>query len=68
MRLLVGDDHIHIVDAAQTMVCDAQQAVRIRGQVNSSHIRALVGDQIEKTRILMGEAVMVLPPDNGCDK
>ena len=41
-----------------------EQAVAIRGQVDTHDFGALVGNNIKETRILVGEAIMVLSPDN----
>jgi len=44
------------------MVRDAEQAVRVGRQVDANHVGALVGDDIKKARVLMGEAVVILSP------
>ena len=64
MRLLVGDDHIDIVAASQTVIGNRQQAVRIGRQIDARHARTLVGDDIQKAGILVCEAVVILPPDS----
>ena len=51
--------------AAQAMIRDGQQAVGIRRQINTNDLSFLVYDVIDESRILMGEAVVVLPPDMG---
>ena len=63
MRLFVGDDHVDIVRAAQAVVRHAEQAVRIGRKIDARDLGALVRDDIEKARILMREAVVILPPD-----
>ena len=68
MRLLVGDDHVDVVGAAQAVVGDAQQAVGVGRQIDARHPRALVGDHVDEARVLMGEAVMILTPDGGADE
>src|SRR5580692_244321 len=68
MGLLVSDDHIHVVNAPQTMVSRAQQAIHVRGQVNAGYRRTLVRHDVQKTRILMREAVVVLAPNGGGDE
>ena len=62
-RLLSGDDQVDVVAAAQTMIRDRQQAICIGWQIDTDDIGFLIRDVIDKTRILMGEAVMVLSPD-----
>ena len=68
MRLLVGDDHVDVVFAAQAVIRHAQQAVGVGRQIDARDIGALVADHVEKAGILMGEAVVVLPPDERSDQ
>jgi len=63
--VLPGDDHVHVVAAPQAVVCDRQEAVRVRWQVDADDIGLLVDHVVEKARILVREAVMVLLPDVG---
>ena len=63
VHLLVGDDDVDVVDAVEAMVGDRQQAVGVRRQVDAHHVGALVGDHVEEARVLVGEAVVVLSPD-----
>ena len=62
-RLLPGDHDVDVVAAAQAVVGDRQQAVRIRRQIDAHDFRLLVDDVVDEARILMAEAVVVLPPD-----
>src|SRR6185437_12591016 len=57
-----GNDHIDVMSTAQTMVHDRKQTIGIRWQINSDNLRLFVDDVVDKTRILMSEAVVVLPP------
>ena len=41
-----------------------KQAVAVGGEVDADNLGALVGDDIQEARILVGEAVVVLAPDN----
>jgi hypothetical protein len=61
-RLLAGDDHVHVVTAAKAVVGDREQAVRVRGQVDTDDLRLLVHDVVDEAGILVREAVVVLPP------
>ena len=61
--LFAGDDHIHIIAAAQAMVGDREQAVGIRRQIDANDVGFLVHDMIDEAGILMGEAIVILPPD-----
>src|SRR5439155_23576103 len=60
--LLVGHNHIDIAGASQAMVGDGKEAVSIWWKIDAYHFRTLVGDDIQKPRILVGETVMVLSP------
>ena len=62
-RLLAGDDHVDVVAAAQTVVRHREQRVRVGRQVHADDIGGLVGDHVDESRVLMTEAVVVLPPD-----
>ena len=61
--LLAGDDHVDVVAAAQAVVGDREQRVRVGRQVDADHLRLLVDDVVDEARVLMREAVVVLPPD-----
>ncbi len=61
--LLVGYDHVDIVLALQAVVRDRQQRVHVGRQIDAGDGRALVHDHVEEARILVGEPVVVLPPD-----
>src|SRR5215469_7878166 len=66
--LLVADDHVHIILAAQTVISDGEKAVHIGWQIDASDIGALVDYYIEKSRVLVREAVVVLPPYGRSDQ
>ena len=63
LRLLAGDDQIDVVAAAQAMIGDRQQAVRIGRQIDAHDVGLLVGDMIDEAGILVGKAVVILAPD-----
>ena len=67
-RLLPGDDHIHVMPAAQTMIRHREQAIRVRRQIHANHVSFLVHYVIDESRVLMGEAVVVLPPHVRCQQ
>src|SRR6266581_3530400 len=60
--LLVRHDHVDVVGAPETVVGHAEQRIRIGRQVDATHIGALVQDQVDESRILVREAVVVLAP------
>ena len=62
-RLLARDDHVHVIPAAQAVVDDRKQRVRIRRQIDPHDGGLLVRNMADEAGILMAEPVMVLPPD-----
>ena len=60
-----GDDDVDVVAAAQAVVEDRQQAVRVGRQVDADDAGFLVDDVVEEAGVLVGEAVVVLLPDVG---
>ncbi|CRK12876.1 hypothetical protein BN1723_009833, partial [Verticillium longisporum] len=63
--LLVGDDDVDVVGRGEAVVHDGQQAVAVGRQVDAHHVGRLVDDRVEEARVLVGEAVVVLAPDDG---
>ena len=62
-RLLAGDDHVDVVAAAQAVVGDRQERVRVGRQVDADDLRLLVHDVVDEAGVLVREAVVVLAPD-----
>src|SRR6267143_2079785 len=50
------------------MVSDGQQAVGIRWQVDAHNVGALIGYHVEKSRVLVGESIVILPPNQASDQ
>ena len=50
------------------MVSYTKKRVCIRRQIDADDLRLLVYDMVNKTRVLVTEPVMVLPPDMGCEE
>jgi hypothetical protein len=63
--LFAGDDDIHVAAAPQAVVRHREQRVRIWGQIDADDFSLLVYDVIDEAWVLMGEAVVILPPDMG---
>src|SRR6516162_5174026 len=61
--LLARDDDVHVVAAAQTVVGNAEKAVGIRREVDADDLGLFVDNMINETRVLVTEAVVILPPD-----
>ena len=61
--LLAGNDQVDVVAAAKAVVGDREQTVRIRRQINADDIGLLARDMIDEAGVLMGEAIVILPPD-----
>ena len=51
------------MSAAQAVIDHRQQAVGIRWQIDAHDLGLLVDDVVDKSGVLMGEAVVVLAPD-----
>ena len=60
--LLAGDDDVDVVAAAQAVVGDRQQGVGVRRQVDPDDLGLLVHHVVDEAGVLVGEAVVVLPP------
>src|SRR5207248_7869780 len=65
VRLLVCDNDVDVVGAAQAVGRDRQQAVRVGRQVDARDTRALIGNDIQEPWILVCETVVILPPNGG---
>ena len=63
LRLLAGHDHVDVVAAAEAVVGHAQQRVGVGRQIDANHLRLLVDHVVDEARVLVAEAVVVLPPD-----
>jgi len=57
--------YIHVVAAPQAVIKDRQQAVPIGWQIHPHNIGFLVDDMVDKTGVLVREAVVILLPDMG---
>ena len=57
--LLIGDDDVDVVDAAEAVVHGAEQAVAVWWEVDPNNFWALVRDDIKEAGILVGEAVVI---------
>ena len=63
LGLFAGNDQVDVVPAAKTVIGDREQAVRVGRQIDAHDVGLLARDVIDEARILMGEAVVILPPD-----
>ena len=61
--LLAGDDDVDVVAAAQAVVGHREQRVGVRRQIDADDLGLLVDHVIDEARVLVAEAVVVLPPD-----
>ena len=60
--LFAGDDQVHVIAAAQAMVGDGEQCIRVRRQIDAHHLSFFIHHMIDKSRVLMTEAVVILAP------
>ena len=56
---------VDVVQAAQAVIQDRQEAVGVGRQVNTHHLGLLVDHVVEESGILVREAVVILLPDVG---
>ena len=61
--MLAGDDDVDVVAAAQAVIGDRQQRIRVGRQIDAHDVGLLVHHVIDEAGILVGEAVVILPPD-----
>jgi hypothetical protein len=61
--MLARHDHVDVVPAAQAVIHHRKQAIGVGRQINPHDFGFFVDDVVQKTRILMREAVVILPPD-----
>ena len=54
VRLLVSNDHVDVVFAAQAVIRHAEQTVGVRRKIDARDFGALIADDIEKARDLRG--------------
>jgi len=59
VELFVRDDDVDVVGGLEAVVHGTQQAVAVGGEVDADDFGALVGDDVEETWVLVGEAVVI---------
>src|SRR5258705_9275799 len=62
-RLFPRNDYIDVVAAAQAVISHREQRVGIGRKIYSDDLGFLFHYKIDETRILMAEAIMILPPN-----
>jgi len=60
--LLVGDNDVDVALAGQAVVHGAEKTIPVRRKVDPDDFGGLVGDDVEESGVLVGEAVVVLTP------
>ena len=60
MILLVSNNDVDIVGAAETVIGDREKAIGVWWKINSNNFGALVGNNVKESRILMGKAIVIL--------
>ena len=61
--LFSGNDDINKIPAAKALVCYIKQGVGIRREKNTDDIGFFIHHEVDKARILVRKAVVVLSPD-----
>ena len=62
LGLLVNDDQVDVIAAAQAMVRHRQETVRVRWQVHARHRSALREDDVDEAGALVTEAIVIVAP------
>src|SRR5690348_15144120 len=62
MLLFVGNNDVDVIFRPQAMIGHRQQTIRIRREIDSSDSGAFVEHYIQKSRILVREAIVILTP------
>src|ERR1017187_2035882 len=62
MLLFVRDNDVNVVLRAQAMICYRQQTIGIRWEIDAGYCGTLVEHDIEKPRILVRKAIVILTP------
>lgn len=52
----------------QVLTLTREQTVAVGGEVNSHNLRALVGNNVQEARVLVSKSIVVLAPDDSCEK
>ena len=63
--MFAGDDDVDVMAAAQAVVHDGEQAIGIGRKIDADDLGFFVDDVVDEAGVLMGEAVVILPPDVG---
>ena len=63
LRLFTGNDQVDVVPAAKTVIGYREQAVGVGRQIDAHDVGLFARNVIDEARILVGEAVVILPPD-----
>src|ERR1017187_1762811 len=63
LGLFTGNDQVDVVPAAKTVISYREQAVRVGWQIDAHDVGLFTRNVIYEAWILMGEAVVILPPD-----
>ncbi len=66
--MLTGYHDVHVAAAPQAVVEDRQKAIGVGGKIDPHNRSLLVDHMIEKARVLMREAVVILLPDMRCQQ
>src|SRR6185312_3622461 len=62
------DDDVDEISGTKALVGNIKKGIRVRRKINANNACLLVEDKVDKTRVLMGKAVMVLTPYMRCQQ
>lgn len=66
--LLVRDDGVDIVCAAEAVVHSGEKTVGIWRKVDAYNLRALITDNVNEAGILVSETIVILAPHSRCEQ
>ena len=68
LGLLSGNDQVHIVTTAHTVIGYGEKRVGIWRKVDANDFRLFVDQMIDESRILVTEPIVILPPHMRCEQ
>ena len=60
--LLINDNQVHVITAAEAVICDREQAIRIWWQIDARNIPFFREDCVDQARSLMAKTIVVVTP------
>lgn len=64
-RLFAGDDDVYVISASKAVIGDGKKCIGVGGKIDADDLGLFVYDVVDETGVLVGETVVILPPDVG---